>query len=280
MILSRLVIFLFHPLTDENTRLRQVLHVFFPFFASMEIANQQQLEAAFLPTIKTIQKAPCTSPLAEIDITTIVKFFVDLTQVNYCRSFFSIGKLKLILCHTYSIQESLLAAKPEVDHTIHDQLAMKLCTESMRVPDSNESKVYLKALLQLNMSFSNPSNTKDLHSLIQKMLRNTKEKSSVRMIEQFESIVQKHLVLNADSADSAVENSEMEVEPTMFSPVNKPRTRKLGSKHGTTLLMDAGSDADVSQNSDVFFSPESTSTQREKLREKSPEAVIEQMDSR
>jgi condensin complex subunit 3 len=83
MILSRLVIFLFHPLTDENSRLRQVLHVFFPFFASRDIANQQQLEAAFLPTIKTIQKAPCTSPLAEIDITMIVKFFVDLTQVNH-----------------------------------------------------------------------------------------------------------------------------------------------------------------------------------------------------
>lgn len=83
MILSRLVIFLFHPLTEENVRLRQVLHVFFPFFASLGIANQQQLEAAFLPTIKTIHKAPCTSPLAEMDISLVVKFFVDLTQVSH-----------------------------------------------------------------------------------------------------------------------------------------------------------------------------------------------------
>lgn len=179
-------------------------------------------------------------------------------------------------------QESLLAAKPEVDHTIHDQLAMKLCTESMRFPDSNESKVYLKALLQLNMSFSNPSNTKDLHSLIQKMLRNMKEKSSVRIIEQFESIVQKHLAPTADLADSVVEDSEMEVETAPPSPpINKPRTRKLLSKHGTTLLMETGSDADVSLSSvDVFFSPENTSTQRDKPREKSPEVVIEQVDSR
>jgi hypothetical protein len=75
----------------------------------------------------------------------------------------------------------------------------------------------------------------------------------------------------------------MEVEPVIVPPsppVNKPRTRKLGSKHGTTLLMDSCSDAEVSQCSEVFFSPENTSTQREKAREKSPEVVIEQVDSR
>jgi hypothetical protein len=42
--------------------------------------------------------------------------------------------------------------------------------------------------------------------------------------------------------------------------------------------MDTSSDVDVSQSSDVFFSPEKTSTQKETPREKSPEVVIEQMD--
>lgn len=83
MVLSRLVIFLFHPLTQDNVRLRQVLNVFFPFFASMDLSNQQQLEAAFLPTVKTIQRAPCTSPLSEMDISMIIKLFVSLTQVNF-----------------------------------------------------------------------------------------------------------------------------------------------------------------------------------------------------
>ncbi|XP_057377036.1 condensin complex subunit 3-like [Daphnia carinata] len=260
MILSRLVIFLFHPLTEENVRLRQVLHVFFPFFASMDIAHQQQLESAYLPTIKTIQKAPCTSPLAEMDITQVVKFFVDLTQ------------------------ESLLVSKPEVDHTIHDQLALKLCTESLRFPDSNESKVYLKALLHLNMSFSNPSNTRDLHSIIQKMLRKMKERSSIRLVEQFEAIVKKHLTPSTeDVADSTVNGCEMEIEPVVqpSSLSKKTRTRMLGSKQGASLLMDTtgGSDAEISQCSDVFFSPEKTSTQKEKTCKKSPEVVVEQVDS-
>lgn len=182
-------------------------------------------------------------------------------------------------------QESLLISKPDVDHTIHDQLAIKLCTESLRFPDSNESKVYLKALLQLNMSFSNPSNTRDLHTLIQNMLRKMKEKSSIRLVEQYESIVKKHLTPSSgELADSTAHGSEMEVEPAghSLSQPSKPRTRMLGRKQGATLLMDTttGSDGEMSQCSDVFFSPEKTSTQKEKPGKKSPEVVVEQVDSR
>ena len=86
-----------------------------------------------------------------------------------------------------------MARKPEVDHTIHDQLAMKLCTEALRFPDSNESKVYLKALLQLNMSFANQSHTRDLHTLTRKLLRNMKDRTGIKLVEQFEAEVQKHL---------------------------------------------------------------------------------------
>lgn len=174
-----------------------------------------------------------------------------------------------------------------MDHTIHDQLAMKLCTEALRIPDSNESKVYLKALLQLNMSFSNPSHTRDLHTLTRKLLRNIRDKTSIRLVEQFDAAVDKHLTASlGDSADSAADDATMETEPAAANPPvspkqRKPRIRQLGSKNGLTLLMDAtgGSDAEVSQSSDVFFSPENTSTQREKVRAKSPEVVIE-VDSR
>ena len=180
-----------------------------------------------------------------------------------------------------------MARKPEVDHTIHDQLAMKLCTEALRFPDSNESKVYLKALLQLNMSFANQSHTRDLHTLTRKLLRNMKDRTGIKLVEQFEAEVQKHLKSNSgDSADSA-DDTAMDTEtasvvnPPSSPKPRKPRIRQLGSKNGLTLLMDAtgGSDAEISQSSDVFFSPENTSTQREKVREKSPEVVIE-VDSR
>ena len=85
-----MVIYLFHPLSEDNTRLRQVLHVFFPFFASMSMRNQQQLEEAFLPTLQTFLNAPITNPLAEVDIALVVKMFVDLTQVKILDKFYNL----------------------------------------------------------------------------------------------------------------------------------------------------------------------------------------------
>lgn len=181
----------------------------------------------------------------------------------------------------------MLAQKTDVDHNIHDQLAMKLCTEALRFPDSSESKAYLKALLQLSMSFSNPSHTRDLHSLTRKLLRKVKDKAGLKLIEQFDALVQKHLVQTAvESADSAVDETEMESpSPTPAVPSSttpKPRIRQLGSKHGTTLLMERTgfSDAEMSQNSDAFFSPPSTSTQSENKSDKSSEEVAIEVDSR
>lgn len=178
----------------------------------------------------------------------------------------------------------------EVDHTIHDQLAMKLCTEALRYPDSSESKVYLKALLQLSMSFSNPSHTRDLYSLTRKLMRNVKDRSSVRLVEQFDALVRSHLVpASGDSAESTADDAEMEVDASTAESIGqnspmrkKPRIRQLGSKHGTTLLMEVvGSDTEGSQSSDVFFSPQISSTQTDTRRDKtsSEECVIE-VDSR
>lgn len=260
MVISRLVIFLFHPLTQDNVRLRQVLNVFFPFFASMSVANQQQLEDAFLVTVKTIQKAPCTSPLAEIDLSMVVKLFVDLTHVRFLRS---TSECKQI-AYPLSLQESVLAKKPDIDHNIHDQLALKLGQQALRNPDTGESKVYMKALLQLNMSFSNPSNTRDVHTLAKKLLGVVKDKTCLKLVEQFESLVSKRLPEPA--IESNAESTADEAEETVPSSLSarKLRIRQLGSKAGTTLLMDVtGSDADMSQGSpNVFFSPPVTSTQR------------------
>ena len=79
--------------------------------------------------------------------------------------------------------------KVEADHDIHDQLAMKLCTEALRSPDTAEGKVYLKALLQLNPSFGNPSHTKDLCELTRKLQRKWKDKHGLKAIAQFDTYV-------------------------------------------------------------------------------------------
>lgn len=86
-------------------------------------------------------------------------------------------------------QESLLMKKPEVDHDIHDQLAMKLCSEALRSPDTAEGRVYLKALMQLNPSFGNPSHTRDLHELSRKLQKKWRDKAGLKLIMQFDALV-------------------------------------------------------------------------------------------
>lgn len=120
----------------------------------------------------------------------------------------------------------MLANKSGVDHNIHDSLAMKLCTETLRDPDSPDSKVYLKALPQLSPSFSNPSHNRDLLTLTAKLTRVVKEKNSVKLVDQFHRIVQKH------SSDSA---SDEAVQVSTGMSQARPKTKKLLSKLGNTL---------------------------------------------
>lgn len=148
--------------------------------------------------------------------------------------------------------------KVEADHDIHDQLAMKLCTEALRSPDTAEGKVYLKALLQLNPSFGNPSHTKDLCELTRKLQRKWKDKHGLKAIAQFDTYVsiefttflentkysfqfqaRKHLV-NQETEDSAGETTQDENNATAAETTNasqtqqeRPRIKKLGSKIGT-----------------------------------------------
>lgn len=43
---------------------------------------QEQLEAAFIPTLTTLANAPHSSPLAEVDFEAVIKFMIGLTLPN------------------------------------------------------------------------------------------------------------------------------------------------------------------------------------------------------
>lgn len=150
----------------------------------------------------------------------------------------------------------MLVKKPEVDHTIHDQLALKLCAKALKNPDTGEGRVYLKALNQLSPSFSNPSHTRDLESFTLKLMKKTTDKKSRPLVERFDALVRCHLQPTADAEEATMDSVDEEEKPAI-APVVKPRVRQLGSKHGATLLMDltGASDVDLSQNSTMFNSP-------------------------
>nr|XP_020665498.1 condensin complex subunit 3 [Pogona vitticeps]XP_020665499.1 condensin complex subunit 3 [Pogona vitticeps] len=161
-LLSRLVLLWYNPVTEEDTRLRHCLGVFFPLFAYSNRANQECFEEVFIPTLQILFNAPASSPLSEVDVTNVTELLVDLTRpsgLNQCTK-------------NSQNYEGL---------NIHDNLAMKICNEMLMDPSAPDVRVYAKALSSLELS---KDFTKDLLILFDEVLEKVKDKTCLRMVEK------------------------------------------------------------------------------------------------
>uniref|UniRef100_A0A8C3JJ11 Non-SMC condensin I complex subunit G n=1 Tax=Calidris pygmaea TaxID=425635 RepID=A0A8C3JJ11_9CHAR len=138
-LLSRLVLLWYNPVTEEDTRLRHCLGVFFPLFAYANRSNQECFEEAYLPTLQTLLNAPATSPLAEIDVSNVSELLVDLTRPS-------------------GIKPQSKKSQDYQDLTVHDSLAMKICNEILMDPAAPDVRIYAKALNSLELSSSSTEN--------------------------------------------------------------------------------------------------------------------------
>ncbi|XP_062991404.1 condensin complex subunit 3 [Elgaria multicarinata webbii] len=161
-LLSRLVLLWYNPLTEEDTRLRHSLGVFFPLFAYSNRANQECFEEAFLSTLQILFNAPASSPLSEVDITNVAELFVDLTRPSGLNQ-----RTKNSQCY-----QGL---------TVHDNLAMKICNEMLMDPSAPDVRIYAKALSSLEL---NKDCSKDLLVLLDEVLEKVKDKMCLRIIEK------------------------------------------------------------------------------------------------
>ena len=59
---------------------------FFPLYASIAKENQDTIEEAFLPTLKTLSSAPVTSPLNEVDLEDVGLFLIQLTDRGFLQN--------------------------------------------------------------------------------------------------------------------------------------------------------------------------------------------------
>ncbi|NWH56644.1 CND3 protein, partial [Geococcyx californianus] len=160
-LLSRLVLMWYNPVTEEDTRLRHCLGVFFPLFAYANRSNQESFEEAYLPTLETLLNAPATSPLAEIDISNVSELLVDLTRPS-------------------GLKQSEMSQDYQ-DLTVHDSLAMKICKEILMDPTAPDVRIYTKALSSLELS---SSSTENLLILLDEILEKVKDKLCQRAIEK------------------------------------------------------------------------------------------------
>ncbi|NXR59239.1 CND3 protein, partial [Rhadina sibilatrix] len=163
-LLSRLVLLWYNPVTEEDTRLRHCLGVFFPLFAYANRSNQECFEEAYLPTLQTLLNAPVTSPLAEVDISNVSELLVDLTRPSQLK------------CQSKKSQDYQ-------ELTVHDTLAMKICNEILVDPTAPDVRIYAKALNSLELS---SSSTEHLLVLLSEIQEKVEDKQCQRAIEKIQ----------------------------------------------------------------------------------------------
>uniref|UniRef100_A0A3B4B2L3 UVR domain-containing protein n=1 Tax=Periophthalmus magnuspinnatus TaxID=409849 RepID=A0A3B4B2L3_9GOBI len=145
---SRLVLLWYNPVTEDDTRLRHCLGVFFQLYARESRAHQEVIENSFLPTVRTLLNAPVTSPLAEVDINNVVELLVELTR------------------HSALIKPSTNTEEA----CVHDYLAAHMCGEMLKDPSAPEVRLYAKTLCNLELS-QDETVKKDLHTLLQELVQ-------------------------------------------------------------------------------------------------------------
>ncbi|XP_027747052.1 condensin complex subunit 3 [Empidonax traillii] len=230
-LLSRLVLLWYNPVTEEDTRLRHCLGVFFPLFAYANRSNQECFEEAYLPTLQTLLNAPATSPLSEVDINNVSELLVDLTRPS---------GLKLQSKNSQDYQEL----------TVHDSLAMKICNEILTDPTAPDVRIYARALNSLELS---NSSTENLLVLLNEILEKVKDKLCQRTIEKIKmNLTKDPNVGKNDSrqteetggrtqdaditlAENTVNNEEEKKQDALQTPVNEVKeTAKLKSTRNKT----------------------------------------------
>ncbi|XP_060949578.1 condensin complex subunit 3 [Limanda limanda] len=159
--LSRLVLLWYNPVTEDDTRLRHCLGVFFQLYARESRLHQEVVEESFLPTVRTLMNAPATSPLAEVDINNVVELLVELTRPS-----------------------ALIKPSTNTEEVcVHDFLAVRMCGEMLKDPTAPEVRLYAKTLSNLELS-RDDTVRKDLQTLLQQLVQVVKDRVCLRALEK------------------------------------------------------------------------------------------------
>ncbi|KAL1023964.1 hypothetical protein UPYG_G00049620 [Umbra pygmaea] len=159
-LLSRLVLLWYNPVTEDDTRLRHCLGVFFQLYARESLAHQECVEECFVPTLRTLLFAPATSPLAEVDVTNVAELLVELTRPS-----------------------ALIKPVDTQEMSVHDYLAVRVCGEMLKDTSAPEVRLYAKVLSSLELS-SNINTRRDLLTLLQQITQEVNDRICLRAVEK------------------------------------------------------------------------------------------------
>ncbi|KAM9819142.1 condensin complex subunit 3 [Syngnathus typhle] len=211
-ILSRLILLWYNPVTEDDVRLRSCLGVFFQLYARESRAHQEVVEESFLPTMRTLMKAPATSPLAEVDVSNVVKLFVELTHPS-----------------------SLMKPSANTEEVgVHDYLAVRMCGEMLLDPTAPEVRLYAKTLSYLELT-GNEMVRKDLLSLLQQLIQVVKDRVCLRalekMISQLRASKEQAELVNASALQPVDVNAD---ETVADEPLKAAKRSRKGQRKAST----------------------------------------------
>ncbi|KAJ8247413.1 hypothetical protein GJAV_G00246110 [Gymnothorax javanicus] len=242
-LLSRLVLLWYNPVTEDDTRLRHCLGVFFQLYSRESRSYQECLEESFLPTLETLLNAPATSPLAEVDISNVAELFIELTRQD-------------ALAHPGK-------DKGFEDVSVHDSLAVRLCNEILRDPTAPEVRLYAKSLGMLRLSPEDSTARKDLLLLLEEVQQVVNDKICLKAIQKVTchlkggSQESNGVVQESNGVESAMDGKES-TEDGLTSEEQQTASKrpKRGQRKTSTAKMAKLSKAKDSEDSDGENVPE------------------------
>ncbi|XP_014252477.1 condensin complex subunit 3 isoform X2 [Cimex lectularius] len=174
LVLAHLTLAWFNPETEQDPEVRQGLGMFFSLFSTKRLNSGQIVIDSFIPTLRAINEADDTQPIAEIDQVSVSKLLISLVRsdlVSNCSNFEELG-------------------------SYHYRLAVVICDEL----NSGDVSIWVlvKALSYLDLDLSDGHFAPTLLSKLKTVLKQMKkltDKRIYRMLETFKSKVEE---LNAN----------------------------------------------------------------------------------
>nr|CAD7588237.1 unnamed protein product [Timema genevievae] len=155
-LITRLIVMWFNPLSSDDTYMRQMLSSFFTEFVTTCSWSAETLEEAFLPTLKTILDAPSTSPLVNVNPQSVTMLLISITKPGIGDKGFQ--------------------------GNVHNNLAISLCNEIIKIPDYEYNDILLHALTHLELNLDNAVLKEQLECIVE-------DKMCVRYLNKFQQIL-------------------------------------------------------------------------------------------
>lgn len=220
---EELILLFYNPATEEDSKSRQCLSIFFPTFAFSSHTRREVIEDSILSILRRVLYAPPSSLLRKVSATSVAQFLLYLTDATNIKSNTSKENenTKSRKSQTNEEEEDQLDEEKCTKHAtssieykdsasalFHLRIGLLLCQEVLSNSSGPEAKLLCKVLpmLHLSKSCTPQEGVKALRFYVNKMQQNILDKPSLKLLNKFDS--EKLSVLDSPNQELDSEQTE------------------------------------------------------------------------